>query len=818
MPDSGKEQQAVVFWAQQASDALGELHALGVDAITHEGRLVRVGDTDRVYRTFFESMGEAAATLDEEGIVLHANARLAALFRTTPDALRGSCLLSALSGLPASLPEREAWRGRVLVHARAGAHPCLCTLVAIATDGERTFRCIVLSDLTELEVAQRDADAGQRALAGLAAAAPGGLFRVRWSAEEVRLEFATDEVFRLLGVARSSGSDAAAALWRALPAAVKASLAEAWHHRREPSHFECEFAMAEGVASARWLGVEARGEPGHDGVAVWNGYLHDVTSAKRGEEDRRLAATVFQSVRQGIMVASPQGEILHVNPGFELITGYRADEAIGRPAKMLSSGLTPREVHAGMWAALADTGHWEGEVINRRRSGEIYHELLTIDGVPSADGGVGCYVGVFSDITARKKREEQNLFIAQHDRLTGLLNRSVLDERLPVVLAQAERTGTGCALVYVDLDHFKAVNDTLGHEAGDRVLVTVANRLRDAVRSTDLVARIGGDEFVIVLPGLVDDGHIHRLCDSLLAALHAPVEGVGDGPGWVAGASLGVAIHPDDASTAEALVSRADAAMYAVKRRGRGGIRFADEARNERIRERIRQTDDLGRALDSGRVVSLHRPFVAAGPATPAGPMTALFGLQRVDDLGLPSGQPFVLERLNPALTIAATLKTLALAIESESACAVREIRLATDLLDDEVGCRQLAGLLGNARAKGVAVAFRLGWKQWDGLSGSASERLEALRRDGARVHADGIDAQTPLLALLGERRPAMAILAAPSADEGARFARAFAAACAACEVVPAFTRSPVWEALGGAAALGGLLIAPADVVEGEMP
>lgn len=820
MPESGSGDFGVEQWAQQASNALGKLRALGVDAIAHEGRLLGLGDTDRVYRVFFESMGEAAATLDEDGVVLHANHRLSILFGISVDAVRGSCLLAALSGLPSTLPEEGAWRGRVLLHARQGVHPCLCTLVSIRTEGARTFRCIVLSDLAELERAQREADAGQRALAGLASAAPGGLFRMQWRGGIARLEFATDEVFLLLGIAPQRGSDAASALWRALPAAAGASLAAAWGNRGDHWQLDCEFPMADATSAPRWLGLEARGGLETDGSEVWNGYLHDITQAKRGEEERRLAAAVFQSVRQGIMVASPEGEILHVNPGFERITGYRADEAIGRPAKMLASGLTPKEVHAGMWAALLETGHWEGEVINRRRSGEIYHELLTIDGVPSADGGMACYVGVFSDNTARKKREEQNLFIAQHDRLTGLFNRSVLDERLPDLLAHAERAGMGCAVLYIDLDHFKAINDTFGHETGDRLLVEVANRLRAAVRSTDLVARIGGDEFVIVLPGLVDDDHIHRLCETLISAVQTPVDGVGECADGGVGASIGIAIYPEDARIGESLLALADGAMYVAKRRGRGGFRFASELRNDNLRERIRQTDDIGRALDSGRVVSVHRRFECTGGSTDPRSLPALFGFQCVDELGLAHGEPFVLERLNPALTVAANLKTVELAIGSDVACAVREVRLANDLLEDEAACGQLEALLGNALSQGTSVAFRFPWRQLEALSAASASRLQSLRNRGVRLHVDGVDAETPLLALLAGRRPSMVILDAPGPrtppmDAFALFIRAFVTACGVCDVVPAAEASPAWERFGGPALLGLPLIAPVDVVDG---
>ena len=772
-------------------------------------------------RVFFEAMGEAAATLDHEGVVLRANARLAAMLGVPAHALQGTCLLAALEGLPAALPTAGTWRGRVLIHASDGAHPCLCTLVAVESDGPELFRCVVLSDLAELERAQREADAGQRALAGLAAAAPGGLFRLRSGHGSIQLEFATDEVFRLVGVPRPSGPDAAHALWTALPEAARASLVGAWRAKRDRLTLAVEFPVAEALAEVRWLGLEARGEREPDGAEVWSGYLHDLSEVQRGEEERRVAATVFQAVRQGIMVASPQGEILHVNPGFEMITGYRAEEAIGRPAKMLASGLTPREVHAGMWAALTETGHWEGEVINRRRDGGTYHQLLTIDGVPSADGGVACYVGVFSDITARKQREEQNLFVAQHDRLTGLLNRSVLDERLPGILAQSERSGTGCSLLYVDLDRFKAVNDTFGHEAGDRVLVEVANRLHAAVRSTDLVARIGGDEFVIVLPGMVEEDDLHRFCDSLIESLHVPVEAVEDGARWAPGASIGVAIHPDDGRIAESLLSAADSAMYAVKRRGRGGFRFACEARNERLRERIRQTDDLGRALDDGRIATAHRMFEVASSSVPPGPFPALFGLHCVDALGLPSGPPVALDRLSPSMTIAISLKVLELAIANGPEGTLREISLASDLLDDDAGFEQLVLLLDGAAARGVGVAFRLGWRQRDALSALASGRLDALRQRGVSLHLAGIDANAPLPALLAGQQPAMAILDPPdlpgaSLDVLRRFIRAFVNTCEACGVVPAGLASPAWATLGGAGALGLVFVAPADVAAGE--
>lgn len=821
MPESGREEHDAAHQPTKAGSASVGRPAAVVETIVLGEREAGGADAKPVDRILFEAMGEAAATLDEDGVVLHANARLASLFGVAVESLRGTCLLAALEGLPAVLPEAGTWRGRVLVQAADGAHPCLCTLVVVEAGGSDVFRCVVLSDLAELERAQREADAGHRALAGLAAAAPGGLLRLRWQGRSPQLEFATDEVFRLLGVARPSGTAAANSVWDALPQAARSALTEAWRTRGDRLRLSVEFAVHGTPSGLRWLGLEARGEREAEGGEAWSAYLHDLTEAKRGEEERRLAAAVFQAVRQGIMVASPQGEILHVNPGFEMITGYRAEEAVGRPAKMLASGLTPREVHAGMWAALTETGHWEGELINRRRNGETYHELLSIDSVRSADGGVACYVGVFSDITARKQREERSLFVAQHDRLTGLLNRSVLEERLPGMLAQAERSGAGCGLLYVDLDHFKAINDTFGHPVGDRVLVEVADRLRTVVRSTDLVARIGGDEFVVVLPGMVEDDPLHRLCEALLESIRAPLAAVGGGQEWVLGASIGVAIHPDDARIGELLLSAADAAMYAVKRRGRGGFRFANEARNERMREKIRQTDDLGRALDAGRVASTRRMFEPMRSSGPSGPRPALFGLHCVDELGLPSGPPVALDGLNPALTIAASIKALELAIADGREYAVREIPLASDVLDDDAGSNQLDRLVEAAAERGLSVAFRLAWRQLDALSPSAAARLESLRKRGAGLHVGGIDAEAPLPAILARRQPSTAILDRPesftlSPDGLIRFVRAFVEACEACGVAPSALESPTWATLGGAGGLGLTFLAPANASPGD--
>jgi len=337
--------------------------------------------------------------------------------------------------------------------------------------------------------------------------------------------------------------------------------------------------------------------------------IRNITERREATEQLRMAASVFEAAREGIIITDPRGDILKINPAFSQITGYQKNEAIGRRPNLLASGQHDRAFYETMWSSLTARGAWSGEIVNRRKNGEFYSERLDIVAVNDDSGSVKHYIGIFSDISQLKQHEKHLQHIAHHDALTGLPNRLLLTDRLSMAIAQARRSGQMLAILYLDLDGFKPINDEHGHEFGDRVLVEIAQRLSASLRASDTVARIGGDEFVALLAGISDTGECEFTSHRLLEVVSRPI--VLDGHTLNLTVSIGIALYPgDEQEDADILLRYADQAMYFAKGTGRNHFVFFDSCAHEKRWNQNQTIHDLRQALHQKRIAVYYQPIV----------------------------------------------------------------------------------------------------------------------------------------------------------------------------------------------------------------
>ncbi|RME32440.1 MAG: EAL domain-containing protein [Gammaproteobacteria bacterium] len=332
---------------------------------------------------------------------------------------------------------------------------------------------------------------------------------------------------------------------------------------------------------------------------------------KRVGDAQRLAADVIRYGRQGVMVTDPETRILEVNPAFTVVTGYQPAEVLGRTPRIFKSGRHDKAFYRQMWQTLEREGVWQGEIWNRRKDGTVYPEWLAISAIHDAGGRVQNYVGVFTDLSALEQAERRIEDLAYVDTLTGLANRTRLQDHLQHALARARREAEGLALLFVDLDRFKAINDTLGHGVGDEVLREIGRRLTGSLREEDLAARLGGDEFVVLLPA-GERGEVmsqaRHVAEKLLDAIAAPLR-AGEQEFHLS-ASIGIALFPDDADTAEDLLQYADATMYQAKRGEPGSYRFFSRSLNEGLQRRLVMERALRRAIERDELEVVYQPKV----------------------------------------------------------------------------------------------------------------------------------------------------------------------------------------------------------------
>lgn len=330
-----------------------------------------------------------------------------------------------------------------------------------------------------------------------------------------------------------------------------------------------------------------------------------------------LAEKVIESSLEGIIITNAQGVIESVNPAFSKLTGYSAEEAVGQTPAMLSSGRHDAEFYTQMWQTIRTEGHWQGEVWNRRKSGEIYPELLTIAAIHDEQGALTHYAALFSDISELKENEERIRNLAYYDALTGLPNRRLFQDRLSVAINHSHRHESVLAVIFVDLDRFKRINDSLGHAMGDLLLQEVAERLLRSVREEDTVARMGGDEFIILLNDAGSVDTVVQVARRIIREMERPVQ-LGERE-LVVTCSLGISLYPDDGDEIEQLIQNADTAMYRAKEGGRNSYQLYSPEMNAHSLEHLALEAALRKALEQDELTVHFQPLVHTNNETLAG-------------------------------------------------------------------------------------------------------------------------------------------------------------------------------------------------------
>ncbi len=334
----------------------------------------------------------------------------------------------------------------------------------------------------------------------------------------------------------------------------------------------------------------------------------DVTVRKRAEEQQRQATTAFNNTMEAIMITDAEQKIMVVNQAYTRVTGYESEEVIGLTPNLHRSGRHNGEFYQQLWHTLEQSGHWQGEVWNRRKNGEIYPAWENISVVKDEQGRICNYVSVFSDISTIKQTEARLSELAHHDSLTGLSNRLAFNLNLEKALERVKRHQHKLALLYLDLDRFKLINDTLGHAAGDKLLQIISQRLLNSVRAEDVVARLGGDEFTVIMEDVAHSEDAATLAQKIIATVTEPMEL--DDQEIVISTSIGLSIYPDDASTATDLARAADTAMYRAKAKGRHTFEFYTSDLTDYAMQRLTTENSLRQALVRDELMLYYQPQI----------------------------------------------------------------------------------------------------------------------------------------------------------------------------------------------------------------
>jgi len=552
--------------------------------------------------------GKTARPLDEviEEILTFLTQWLAFHILDT-DMRMAKVVLAVQSGVPLNQAKEQADQEM------SGAMKVLIETMLSMFDALSSRTMQLAKEVVERQKAEQASQDALDRLQKIASQVPGLVFQFQLFPDgSSRIPYANEAIRSLYRVSPEEVSEDAAKVLAALhPDDLENFKTSFKVSARDLTPWRQEYRLKFDDAPVCWLFGNALPQRQADGSVLWHGFITDITKHKQTEVELRIAATAFE-LQDAMLVTDANNVILKVNQAFTRITGYSAEEVIGKTPNLLSSGQHDKTFYSSMWESINRTDAWQGEIWNRRKNGEMFPEWLIITAVKEPDEKnehVNNYVASFSDITSRKAAEEEIKQLAFYDPLTQLPNRRLLQERLKHSIDVERRDGKRLALLMLDLDRFKAVNDSLGHLAGDELLQQVAVRISARLRDVDMVARLGGDEFVVLLEDIAHAEDAARVAAEIIFVLGKPFQ-LAQSNDVQIGASIGISLYPEHGASYEMLMDHADAALYQAKDQGRGCYAYFSEDQTLAARERIALETRLRRAIEQGELRVFYQPQV----------------------------------------------------------------------------------------------------------------------------------------------------------------------------------------------------------------